>query len=110
MTANNWLYLLLLVAATALTRSTLVLLGSRIRLPQRLDAALRYAPACALSAILLPQLAMSASGQLVGWQGSPALWAALATAATMWLRGGILLAITLGMAAFWLSRALGAPV
>ena len=110
MTANDWIYLLLLVAATAVTRSTLVLLGSRIRLPERLDAALRYAPACALSAILLPQLAMSAQGQLVGWQGSAPLWAAIGTVVTMWLRGGILLAIALGMAAFWLSRALGVPV
>jgi branched-subunit amino acid transport protein len=110
MTANDWIYLLLLVAATAVTRSTLVLLGSRIRMPERLDAALRFAPACALSAILLPQLAMNSGGQLVGWQGSALLWAGVATAATTWVRGGILLAISLGMAAFWLSRTLGVPV
>jgi branched-subunit amino acid transport protein len=110
MTANDLIYLLLLVVATAVTRSTLVLLGSRIRMPERLDAALRFAPACALSAILLPQLAMNSGGQLVDWPGSALLWAAVATAATMWVRGGILLAITLGMAAFWLSRALGSPV
>ena len=62
MTASDWLYMALLVTATALTRSTLVLLGSRISLPPRIDSALRYAPACALSAILLPPLLTTAPG------------------------------------------------
>jgi branched-subunit amino acid transport protein len=110
MTSRDWIYLLLLVAATALTRSTLVVLGGRIRLSPRIDAALRYAPACALSAILLPQLAQNVHGELVGWQGSPALWAAVTTALTMWVSRSIILAITLGMAAFWGCRAFGVPV
>ena len=110
MTASDWLYMVLLVTATALTRSTLVLLGNRISLPPRVESALRFAPACALSAILLPQLLTTAQGQLIGWQGSAALWAAVATTVTMWLSRSMLLAIVCGMAAYWLFRAVGVPV
>ena len=110
MTASDWLYMALLVTATALTRSTLVLLGSRISLPPRIDSALRYAPACALSAILLPPLLTTAQGQLIGWQGSAPLWAAVATTVAMWLSRSMLLAIVCGMAAYWLFRAIGVPV
>lgn len=110
MSANDWLYMALLVTATALTRSTLVLLGSSVSLPPRLDSALRYAPACALSAILLPQLLTTAQGQLVGWQGSAPLWAAVATTVAMWLNRSMLVAIAGGMAAYWLFRAIGVPV
>jgi branched-subunit amino acid transport protein len=109
-TANDWLYMALLVTATALTRSTLVLLGNSLSLPPRVDAALRYAPACALSAILLPQLLTTAQGQLIGWQGSAPFWAAVATTVTMWLGRSMLLAIVGGMAAYWLFRAVGVPV
>ena len=91
MTASDWLYMGLLVTATALTRSTLVLLGNSLNLPPRVDAALRYAPACALSAILLPQLLTTAQGQLIGWQGSAPFWAAVATTVTMWLGRSMLL-------------------
>ncbi len=107
MSAYDWLIAAILVIATAITRSTLVVLGNRIQIAPRVEAALRFAPACALSAILAPPLLANAQGQLVGWQGSPVLWAAVATTVVMWFSRSILLAISCGMAAFWLLRGLG---
>ncbi len=49
-----WITIGLLAAATFLTRSTFWLFGHHITIPKRVAEALRYAPACALSAILIP--------------------------------------------------------
>jgi branched-subunit amino acid transport protein len=89
-TLSDWIYALLLVLATAISRSTLVVMGARLRLPPRLDSALRFAPACALAAILAPQHEMAP------------VWAALATGITMMVSRSMVAAIGLGMAAFWL--------
>ena len=45
-----------LTFATFVTRSALLLFGSSLLLPPALEAALRYAPACALAAIIVPDL------------------------------------------------------
>jgi branched-subunit amino acid transport protein len=42
--------------ATFVTRSALLLFGSTLQLPPALEAALRFAPACALAAIIVPDL------------------------------------------------------
>ncbi|MCD6027481.1 MAG: AzlD protein [Solimicrobium sp.] len=49
-----WLVIGLLTLATLLTRSTFWLIGHHITIPKRINEALRFAPACALSAILFP--------------------------------------------------------
>lgn len=104
-----WLVALLLIIATALTRSVLVLLGHRVRLPRRLHDALLYAPACALSAIVVPTLIVTQDGRLVGVTGSAPLWAAVASLlVTLWTKS-VILAIAGGMVAFWLLRAAGLP-
>jgi branched-subunit amino acid transport protein len=51
-----WLVIAGLTATTVLTRAGLLLLGDRLPLPPRAQRALRYAPACALAAIVAPDL------------------------------------------------------
>ena len=53
-----WSVILGLTGVTVLTRSFFLVLGDRIPLPERLQHAMRYAPACALAAPLLAPLVM----------------------------------------------------
>ena len=51
-----WATIGVLVLATAATRSSFWLIGHRISIPRRVQEMLRYAPACALAAIIAPDL------------------------------------------------------
>ena len=52
-----WVSIAGISVTTFLTRGSFLLLGSRVRLPTVVDHALAYAPACALAAIMAPDLA-----------------------------------------------------
>jgi branched-subunit amino acid transport protein len=54
--ADIWMVIFLLFLATFIARSSFWLAGNRIQLPKRVQEALRYAPACALAAIIVPDL------------------------------------------------------
>ena len=56
--ADVWIAIAVLVVATAATRSTFWLIGHHITIPRRVGEMLRYAPACALAAIIAPDLLM----------------------------------------------------
>ncbi len=58
MTEGLWLWLafVLMGLTTVGTRGSFILLGEKGRLPPALQRALRYAPAAALSALVLPDL------------------------------------------------------
>lgn len=51
-----WIAFLLLSATTAITRGSFILAGEKGRLPASLQRALRYAPAAALAALVMPDL------------------------------------------------------
>lgn len=51
-----WLIFILLGLATTLPRASFIVLGNRFSLPPTLQRALRYAPAAALAAIVLPDV------------------------------------------------------
>ncbi|CDG81186.1 AzlD domain-containing protein [Janthinobacterium agaricidamnosum] len=51
-----WLTILVLGVATAATRSSFWLIGHHITIPKRVNEVLRFAPACALAAIIAPDL------------------------------------------------------
>ena len=53
-----WLTIAALAAATAITRSSFWLIGHHITIPKRVNEMLRFAPACALAAIIAPDLLM----------------------------------------------------
>ena len=51
-----WWAIALLTLGTFLTRAAFWLVGHHITIPKRVNEALRYAPACALAAIIVPDL------------------------------------------------------
>lgn len=58
MLSGGWLWLAfaLIALATHVPRGSFIVIGSRIRLPEGLQRALRYAPAAALAALVLPDM------------------------------------------------------
>lgn len=75
--ADTWLAILWLTLATILTRCSFFLLGRHaVRLPPKLQYALRYAPAAALAAIVAPDLLL-ANGELAMSWSNPKLMAGL---------------------------------
>ena len=56
--ASLWLIFLLLGLATTLPRASFIVLGNRVILPNVIQRALRYAPAAALAAIVVPDLVL----------------------------------------------------
>lgn len=63
--ASLWLMFILIGLATTLPRASFIVLGSRVALPSLVQRALRYAPAAALAAIVVPDVL------LVGGQFAP---------------------------------------
>ena len=61
--ASLWLIFILLGLATTLPRASFIVLGNRFSLPPTPQRALRYAPAAALAAIVVPDIVV-VSGQI----------------------------------------------
>lgn len=99
-----WLAILGVTLATFIARSTVLLVGERLRLPPIVESALRYAPACALAGIIASDLLMTPAG-LDLTLGNPRWLAGLAAAAIFAAFRSTIGAIFGGMAVFWLVRA-----
>lgn len=54
-----WLIFIVLGLATTLPRASFIILGNRFNLPPTLQRALRYAPAAALAAIVVPDVLLA---------------------------------------------------
>ena len=98
-----WLTIAGLTAVSIVTRNVFLLLGHRVTLPQRVQHALRYAPACALVALIAPELMLDPATMTLD-PANPKLAASLATVATLLLTRRPVLAIAVGMLAFTLLR------
>jgi branched-subunit amino acid transport protein len=98
-----WLVILGLTAVTVATRSAFLVLGRRFTLPDRVQHALRYAPVCALVALIAPELAF-ANGSLALSFDNPKLLAGVAAAVVMVVTRNMIAAMAVGMAGFWLLR------
>jgi branched-subunit amino acid transport protein len=94
-----WIVVVGLTGVTIATRSAFLVLGQRYTLPERLQHALRYAPVCALAALIAPELAL-ADGAVALTIGSPRLVAGVAAAAVMIATRNMVAAMAVGMAAF----------
>lgn len=100
--ASLWLTFLLIGLATLLPRASFIVLGQRASLPDTVQKALRYAPAAALAAIVVPDVVLV--------NGAPELFNPKLAAAI----AAVLLAVTLsrnpwlpfvaGMAVLWALR------
>lgn len=100
---HTWIAILGIVLSTILTRGGLLALGARFKLPLRLEHALLYAPACALAALIIPDIVL-ANGHMQFGVGNPRWVAALAAAALFLVTRSMLATIALGMAVFTLIR------
>ena len=54
-----WIVIVALAVSTAITRSGFWLVGHRVTIPRRVNEMLRYAPSCALAAIIGPDLLLA---------------------------------------------------
>lgn len=104
MTATQiWLAIFGMVAATALTRTCFLIGGERTVLPDGVLRALRYAPAAALAAIVVPDVAATAHGISLGLSNHP-LWATLAGLGWFLWRRGMVGTIAVGMLVYTAMR------
>jgi branched-subunit amino acid transport protein len=55
-TIEIWICIALMTVVTIATRTVMLAFGDRIPLPERVQHALRFAPACALTALIAPEL------------------------------------------------------
>ena len=95
-----------LALTTFLTRTSFLLAGSRLRLNHRIEVALRYAPVCTLTAIIVPDVLMHGG---VAYDFSPLNPRLIGTlAAALWLcwSRNILGCLASGMVAYSLARVL----
>lgn len=90
-----------LASTTLVTRTSFLVAGSRLKLGHRLEVALRYAPVCTLSAIIVPDVLMHGGA----WDFSPPRLIGVA-AAGIWLcfSRSIVGCLACGMLAFTLAR------
>jgi branched-subunit amino acid transport protein len=100
-----WAVIAVMAVATAMTRSSFWLVGHHITIPRRVQEILRYAPACALAAIIAPDLLLGGQGQLQLAVSNPKLLAATAAVLLYLVRRNMLLTIVFGMLMFTALRA-----
>ena len=105
---NDWKYLLVvsvgMLGVTLATRGSFFLLPARFQLPPRIERALRYAPACALVAIIAPGIFTKTGGALNLDLTNPRLWGVLAASAVFAWRRNMIVMMTVGMAVFTVLR------
>ncbi len=95
-----WITIGALGVATAITRSSFWLIGHHITIPKRVQEMLRYAPACALAAIIAPDLLMEGPKVLQFDTVNLKLASAVAATAYYLLRRNMLEMILFGMIVF----------
>ncbi len=100
-TLSLWLTVIVIGLITFGYRLSFLLFASRLNIPPRLQKALRFVPAAALSALILPDLVLSNTSIDL----SPSnfrLIAGMIAAGVAWRTKNVLLTIGVGMAALWI--------
>jgi branched-subunit amino acid transport protein len=101
-TFDIWLTIALLTLSTILTRSSFFVLG-HVKLPHKVQHALRYAPAAAMAAIVIPDLVLPGA-PLMANLSNPKLLATLGAVGCFLLTRHLLGTIIAGMALFTVLR------
>jgi branched-subunit amino acid transport protein len=97
-----------ILAITIATRGSFAFLPAKYRLPARLEEALRYAPACALTAIVAPSVFARADHSVNVDFMNPRLWGLLAAGIVFYFRRNMVYTMAVGMVVFTVVRRLGA--
>ncbi|MDR5756101.1 AzlD domain-containing protein [Caballeronia sp. LZ035] len=98
-----WLAIIAMCLVTALTRTLFLIGGERMVLPPAVQRALRYAPAAALTGVVVPDLLETSTGISLALSNH-ALWASVAALAYYLWRRGMMGTIAVGMLVFTLLR------
>jgi branched-subunit amino acid transport protein len=96
---ETWLVIIGLTAVTIATRSFFLVLGDRIPLPERVQHALRFAPACALAALIAPEV-LTVQGQLALSAANLKLLAGAVAIVTMLTTRSMIATMVIGMGVF----------
>ena len=99
-----WAVIAVLTLSTVITRSGFWLAGHKVSIPPRIQDMLRYAPACALAAIIGPDLLLDTGGNIHLELGNPKLLAGIASVVFYLWRKNMLQTIVFGMLVFTLLR------
>lgn len=106
---DDWLYLSVaivgLTVVTVLTRGSFFMLPASVQLPARIERALKYAPACALAAIVAPGVLSKQGEVTIGW-GNHQMWAVVAATVVGAKTRNMLAMIAVGMGVFTALRVL----
>jgi branched-subunit amino acid transport protein len=100
---NVWLTIICMTVANILTRSSFFLIGHAVKLPPKVQHALRYAPAVALAALVVPDLVLSDGVINVSW-ANPKLIAGVGAALFFLATRHLLGTIIAGMVLFTVVR------
>lgn len=100
-----WIVIVGMAVISIITRSFFVVLGDRVPLPERVLLALRYAPACALVALVAPELVLNNGVVDLSLQNFK-LIAGLAAIGTMLISRSMIVTLAVGMATFTVLRLL----
>ena len=101
-----WLVIAGVALITLLTRSSFLIMGNRVSLPERVQHGLRYAPVCALMALITPELFLI-DGVINLSISNAKLIAGIAAGAVVLVTRSMIVTIVLGMLVFSAVRLLG---
>lgn len=104
--AEIWVTIVLMTAVTVATRTVMLVFGDRIPLPERVQHALRFAPACALTALIAPELLTEQGAWAISLANAKLIAGAIAIAVMLATRS-MLATMGLGMAAYLVLRHFG---
>jgi len=99
-----WTVIVVLGVATACCRSALWMVGHRVTIPRRVQEMLRYAPACALAAIVAPDFMLGPQGGIELAVTNPKLLAGIVALIYYLWRRNMLQTIVIGMVVFTVLR------
>ena len=92
-----------LALTTIATRASFFMLPPSVSLPSRVERALRYAPACALTAIVVPGV-FTRDGSFYLSVHNDQMWAVLIAAGVFYRTRNMMLMMAIGMAVFTVLR------
>jgi branched-subunit amino acid transport protein len=93
-----------LALSTLVTRTSFLVAGAKLKLGHRAEVALRYAPVCTLSAIIVPDVLFHGGATLDLAMFNPRLIGVLAAALWLCVSRNIIGCLASGMAAYTLAR------
>lgn len=99
-----WLTIISIGVATFGMRLSFVLLTERLNLPQQWQRALRFVPAAALTAMIVPELVLL-QGTMRFAPDNPRLLAGILAIIVAWWTRNVFLTITTGMISLWVLQA-----